>query len=68
MHTPGHKLLSAGPPGSLSAWTWTCECTGWGPVTTPVVGPWGRSTAKARIAQVTMAHAKHVKAAKAKDA
>ena len=63
MHTPGHKLIPAGAPGNLSAWTWRCECGGWGPVPTPATGPWGRATAKARIAQVEMAHGKHVKGA-----
>jgi hypothetical protein len=57
----GHKLISDGPPGSLKSWTWRCECGGWGPVPTPDKGPFGSTTSKARIAQVEMAHGKHVK-------
>lgn len=58
----GHKLLSEGPPGNLSVWKWWCECGHWSSET-PQFGPYGRTTAKARIAQVKMAHGKHVKGA-----
>lgn len=62
-----HKLLMDGPPGDLSRWSCKCSCGAWeGKV--PDIGPYGRATAKARIAQVKMAHGKHVKAANAKAA
>ena len=55
-----HKLLMEGPPGYLSRWTCRCSCGQWeGKV--PDVGPFGRTSAKARIAQVEMAHGKHAK-------
>lgn len=62
-----HKLLMSGPPGSLSAWQCRCACGKW-ETKVPDVGPWGNSTAKARIAQVQMAYGKHEKAARVKDA
>ncbi len=59
-----HKLLMEGPPGYLSRWTCRCSCGKWeGKV--PDAGPFGRTTAKARIAQVEMAHGKHAKYARA---
>lgn len=64
-HTPGHKLAVNGPPGNLSGWTWSCECGQWR-AQTPERGPYGRTTAKARIAQAHMAHGKHARAAIAK--
>lgn len=62
---PGHRLQTTGPPGNLSAWTWRCECGAWS-AETPARGPFGSTTSKARIAQVQMAHGKHVKFAAAK--
>lgn len=58
-----HKLELTGPPGSLSAWVCKCSCGNW-QAPMPAVGPYGRTTAKARIAQVKMAHGKHAKFAK----
>jgi hypothetical protein len=59
--TMGHKLIHEGPAWPLSSSSWRCECGEWGPVPTPAVGPYGNTTAKARIAQVEMAHGKHVR-------
>ena len=55
-----HKLLLNGPPGNLAAWVAKCSCGKW-EAKMPAVGPYGKTTAKARIAQVTMAHGKHAK-------
>ena len=57
-----HKLLMDGPPGYLAQWTCKCSCGTW-ESKVPDVGPYGRTTAKARIAQVQMAHGKHVRGA-----
>ena len=63
-HPPAqHKLLMNGPPGNLSAWVCKCSCGKWS-APMPAVGPYGRATARARIAQATMAHGKHAKHAK----
>lgn len=56
----GHKLIMDGMPGNLSATKWRCECGKWAS-DTPAVGAYGHKTAKARIAQVQMAHGKHIK-------
>ena len=56
----GHKLIMDGGLGALSTIKWRCECGKWESAT-PNVGPYGRTTAKARIAQVEMAHGKHAK-------
>lgn len=53
-----HKLKMDGPPGQLSAYRCWCSCGQW-ESKMPDVGPWGRTTAKARIAQLRMAHGKH---------
>ena len=58
--TQAHRLKLDGPPGSLSQWVARCACGQW-QAPMPAVGPYGHTTAKARIAQVTMAHGKHVK-------
>jgi len=58
-----HKILMSGPPGNLSAWVAKCSCGQW-EAKMPAAGPYGRTTAKARIAQVTMAHGKHARFAK----
>lgn len=55
-----HKLKMDGPPGQLSAWRCWCSCGQW-EAPMPAAGPYGRTTAKARIAQATMAHGKHEK-------
>lgn len=60
----GHRLL---PAGAFLSGHWKCECGAW-TGETPKVGPWGRTTMKARIAQVTMAHGKHVRAARRQEA
>lgn len=60
-----HRIVIDGPPGNLRAQTWRCSCGKW-ESKVPDVGPWGRATNKARIAQVKMAHGKHVSAAEAK--
>lgn len=62
---PGHRLDTNGPAGNLSAWIWFCECGAWS-TPTPDCGPYGRTSAKARIAQAKMAHGKHAKGAFAK--
>lgn len=64
-HTPGHRLNNSGTAGNLARWHWWCECGKW-EAKTPAVGPFGNTSAKARIAQVEMAHGKHVRAARAK--
>ncbi len=53
----GHKLLLDGPLGSHR---WRCECGKWQKAT-PALGPFGRTSMRARMAQLTMAHDKHVK-------
>jgi hypothetical protein len=58
-----HRLLFQGTPGNLDRAEWSCACGAWQQSGTPKVGPWGRTTNKARIAQVEMAHGKHVRAA-----
>lgn len=58
-----HRLLFAGHPGDLTRSRWSCACGEWAMSGTPAVGPWGRTSPKARIAQVEMAHGKHVKGA-----
>ncbi|MFZ3082411.1 MAG: hypothetical protein WA157_06935 [Rhodoferax ferrireducens] len=60
---PGHKLMMTGPTGQLNSVIWRCECGQW-ESKTPAKGPYGRTSAKARIAQVKMAHGMHVKWAK----
>ncbi len=54
------KFVMEGSPGSLSSTVWRCACGGW-QSKTPAVGPYGRTSAKARIAQVKMAWGKHCK-------
>jgi len=64
METPvkGHKLNMDGTPGNLAGTKWRCECGAW-ESSTPAFGPFGRTSAGSRIAQVKMAHGKHVKGA-----
>lgn len=56
---PGHRLVPAGP---VSSGRWGCECGAWTGVT-PARGPFGRTTMRARIVQLNMAHGKHARAA-----
>jgi hypothetical protein len=58
---PGHRLELVGMPGSKS---WKCSCGGWAR-DVPAIGPYGRTSYKARIAQLNMAHGKHARAADA---
>lgn len=57
-----HKLLQDGAPGSHR---WRCACGQWS-AETPAKGPYGRTTMRARMAQLNMAYAKHVRFAEAR--
>lgn len=57
-----HKLLQDGAPGSHR---WRCACGQWS-AETPAKGPYGRTTMRARIAQLNMAYAKHLRFAEAR--
>ncbi len=59
---PGHRLVPAGP---VASGRWRCECGAWTAVT-PARGPFGRTTMRARIAQLNMAHGKHARAAQSR--
>lgn len=50
-------MLADGPLGSGK---WRCECGKW-QGTVPKVGAWGRTSMRARMAQVLMAHGMHVR-------
>jgi hypothetical protein len=58
----GHRLNFHGPAGNFAASRWWCECGKW-ESGAPARGPYGNTSARARIAQVEMAHGKHSRAA-----
>lgn len=55
------KPIIDGPFNDLSKQTYRCPCGEWS-FAMPAVGPFGNTSAKARIAQAEMAFQKHVKA------
>lgn len=63
---PGHKIVIEGSQLSLDSQLWKCECGQW-ESKVPAVGSYGATSAKARIAQIEMAHGKHARAAAAKN-
>lgn len=58
-----HKLDCAGPLGTK---LWKCSCGKW-ESEVPAKGPYGRTTMKARMAQLIMAHGKHKRAQQKKE-
>ncbi len=64
---PGHRVRIEGSQLNLDTQVWKCECGQW-ESKVPAVGPYGATTAKARLAQVEMAHGKHARAAAKKAA